>query len=486
MVDLSAIQAQFEALQADNEHLSESLADVKAMMAIDDAGWSLITGIANGERQEGLDLDEVKAVAKQSRVQAASSALPKRAVDLHAGFVFGKGLEIDDTIREPGKRGQQKETVRFFEDPVNQEAVFSGGAHRELQRERFTTGNVVVLCDPKKRKVRRVPIEEITGVMTNPDFAEEVWAWQRTWDQTQADGKSKKMVRWYPTNRWEGAKPTSIKSGTEHIPVEKSIVAVDLRANRQTGWALGVADAVAGLMWSRAYGEVMRYGQIVNESLAKLIFKVTQKTRKGAQNTAVKLGSANEYGGAGVVGEGQDISLVNSSMSAYKFSESQPIAAMAAAAWSVSTMDLLNSSAAAGSSYGSANALTEGNRNFMTGMQNEWTQFLQDIFQACGLGRPGIHWPPLDTPDAYRQAQELALYRPALHDHEFRAEVLDRLDYPGDPNDIPPLLKAESEGSARRPDPHNNGAQAASPDQGGEGNGTGGQNAADKRDLQDN
>lgn len=488
-------QAQLDSILRENEELKESIADIKTMFSMEDAGWRAITGFTAGDREEpGLSLDEVQSIAEKARPKTAGAGLVKRGSDLHGGFVWGKGVEIDDTLREKGKTGPVPKSVQFFEDPVNQESIFSGAAQRELQRERFVAGNVIVFCEQKTRKVRRVPIEEISGYMSNPDFNEEVWAWQRSWTSyNPRTGKPEEKKAWVYTNRFSGARKKSLPDGSgKPVPVLENVTAVDLRANRQVGWAFGVPDATAGLLWCEAYAQVMQYGQIVNESLAKLIFKVVQKTKKGAQNTAVKLSNANEFGGAGVVGEGQDIQLVNSSMSAYKFSESRPLAAMAASAWNLSSMDLLSDSSAAGSSYGSAQALTEGIRNAMIGMQNEWSQFLQDIFAVCGLGRPGIHWPAMDTPDAYRQAQELLLYRPALHDAEFRAIVLDRLDYPGDPNDIPTLLAAQTAGAEfsmdnpgpdADPDPGNNGAQAASPDQG-RNNGTGGQQDADKRDLQ--
>src|SRR5690606_32685999 len=112
--------------------------------------------------------------------------------------------------------------------------------------------------------------------------------------------------------------------------------------NRQVGFTYGIPDALAGLHWTRAYGEVLRYGQIVSESLAKITYKVVQKTQKGAQNVGVKMSSGG-VGQTAVIGEGQDIQLVSQSRQSYDFTHAQPLAAMAAAAWNVSIVDLLAS-----------------------------------------------------------------------------------------------------------------------------------------------
>lgn len=439
----------------ENEQLREGIAEVRAMMSAEDRGWQLIQGLGSGDHVQGLDLDEVKLVSEQARAQVAASALPKRAADLHTGFVFGRGMEIDGVLREAGKNGRPTAEIAFYENPINQESLFSGAAKKELQYARFTDGNVIAFCDKSSKTVRRIPIYEISATYVNPEYPDEILAWLRTWEQRTVDGKTEKRQAWAYTNRFKGTRQKTIKVGNDAIEVLENVTAVDLRANRQVGFTYGVPDAVAGLNWTRAYGEVLRYGQIVSESLAKFTYKVVQKTQKGAQNVGVKMSSGG-VGQTAVVGEGQDIQLVSQSRQAYDFTHAQPLAAMAAAAWNVSIVDLLASPASAGSSYGAGNLLTAGMQNAMQAMRWEWTAFYEDVFQACGLGVPGIHWPEINEPDAYRLAQELTLYSPALSDEEYRAAVLDRLDIVGDAKKIPPSLKARNQAQK----------QAASPDQG--------------------
>ena len=451
-----AINAALSPYISENEELRESLADVKASLAYEDKTWQLLTGLQNGDRLEGLDLDEVKELSVKARTQVAANSLSKHASDLHGGFVWGQGVEISGTTRTPDAQGRPPATVRFFEDPINQENLFSGSAQRELQKARFTDGNVIMFCDTSKKKVYRIPISQICAVMTDPDHSEIVTAWCREWDHHLKNGKTEKKKAWVYTNRHSGVKAQNIKMGNESVPVLTNHIAVDLRANRQIGFSLGVPDILAGMHWATAYGEVLRYGQIVNESLAKVVYKVVNKTQKGASNVGVKMRNTGP-GGVAAVGEGQDIQLVNSSQRSFDFAAARPLAAMAAAAWNLSNIDLLSDSSAAGSSYGAGNLLSDGVRNAMRGMQNEWGIFITEVFVAMGFERPSIHWEPMEKPDAYRMAQELTLYSVALSDEEYRAAVLDRLDLPGKPSEIPPTLKMRSA------EPK---SQQASPDQG--------------------
>lgn len=457
-LDLSAriTEAITPFLEGQEARFEESMNELRMMMDYEDQDWVRLFGQSANE-VSGVDLEEVKKASESARKKVALSSLPKRAADLHAGYVFGNNLEISGTEREEGKSGAPVAEVRFFENSVNQENLFSGAAKRELQYARFTDGNVLAFCDTSKKQVRMIPIGDIESIMFNPDHPDEIWAWLRVWDRTDpASGETKQEKAWAYSNRFPGDREKTIKTGNERIRVLPSVTVVDLRCNRQVGWTFGIGDAVAGLHWAEAYGKVLTWGQTVSEGLAKIIYKVTNtKTKAGAQNVGVKMGGPGV--GQGVaLGEGQDIALVNATQRSFDYTHARPLAAMAASAWNVSNIDLLADSSAAGSSYGAAQSLSEGVRNAMNSMRDEWTQFFQDIFTVMGFKRPTISWPPMEQPDAYRMAQELTLYSVALSDEEYRAEVLDRLDIPGKASEIPPMLKAR--GQVQK--------QAASPDQG--------------------
>lgn len=472
----AALVEAYEASQSEISELRESLGEIRAMMDYENRGWEqILGGWASGDHIEGLDLDEVHEIAERIAPKVVGASLPKRAVDLHSGFVFGRGCYISGTEKPKGA-GRPPAARAFFVKQVNQESVFGDIAREELQKERFISGNVLAACNTKTKDVNRIPFSQIKGIKVDPNFPENIIAYMREWD-TQDGTVNSVQKRWYYTARFTGTRRASFGSRKDGnlIPVDKDITIVDLRVNRQVGHVLGVPDGLAGLLWSEAYGRIISYGETVQESLAKILFRVTNKTKQGVQSTGVKVANFGGHGGTASMAEGQELTSIATAGRGYDFASARPVAAMAASAWNVSNMDLLNDSSAAGSSYGSANALVGGNRNAMLLMQKEWADFYKSIFEVMGFERPRITFEPFETPDQYRSAQALTLLSNALDDEELRTKALDILDIIGDGSQIPELLKMRSQ-------VQDTAAQQAAPDQGqSNGAGGGGQGANDQR-----
>lgn len=475
---IALLQEAFEAQKQENLSLQESIAEIRAMMNYEDAGWVLLGASAAGVL-EGLDLDQVHSIAEKIAPKVAGSSLPKRAVDLHSGFVWGRGCYIEGTEKPKGP-GAPSGARKFFIDTNNQEAVFSDTAHEELQKARFIDGNVLVAVNSRTKKVNRIPFKEITGIVQDEDFPEQIIAYQRTWDTHDGTENSVKK-RWYYAKRFTGRRKTYFTEESKvRVPVEPDVTVVDLRANRQVGHVLGVPDGLAGLLWSETYGRVLNYGETVQEGLAKIIFRVTNKTKAGTQSTGVKIANFGGHGGTASMAEGQELTAVSTAGKGYDYSSARPIAAMAAAAWNVSTADLLNDASANGSSYGSAQSLVSGNRNAMLLMQREWADFYKDVFDAAGLGRPHVVFEPFEAPDKYREVQAITLGATTLSDEEYRMAMLDALDIVADPSDIPPSLAARN--VQTQPDSSASGVQQASPGQG-RNNPAGASGSSDSNDL---
>ena len=479
---IERISEAFAELASQNERLEESLSQVRMILDTEDRGWSLLSKIANGDDLEGFSLEEAQEVSKKIRPFVSGASLVSRAAALHSGYVWSKEMNIEG-VKRTGKKGSPTKLMRFYNDPVNQEHLFSALAHEELQKGRFADGNILIGADTRDQTARVLPFNQITNLRVNPDHPSEVWMYQRTWNP-QIDGSSEPRVEWYYTNRYKGAKQNTVTDGNERQPVNPYVTIIDRKFNRLPGYVLGVPDAVAGMPWSAAYEEILQYGRVVDRSLSALLYKITNKTKAGTQASAVKIAGMSGTGNAASMVEGQDIQALSTAGKGYDFSNPRPVAAMAAAAWNVSNMDLLNDSSAAGSSYGSANALVPANKNAMRLIQAEWVSLFEEILTFFGLGSPRVWFEELDEVDPYREMQALKLGQDALHPEEYRGKVLDYQDIPGDPSDIPDsLLNPEVTDTSNA----NAGVQAASPDQGvSNGTGTsqsggGGQGANDLR-----
>lgn len=460
-------QAQGEAMA----ELQESYDEVRAALAVEDRGWALIGQYLGGEQVDGFSLEDIKDLSEKIKPHVVGDSLSKRGVDLHSGYVWGKGFNLSDVERQRGASGRPSREVLFYENDVNKESIFSFVAQEELQKARYTDGNVFLLCDLSKREVRRVPLSEITGTISNPEFPSEVWAYQRTWTNPQKSGKDKTETRWYYTPRYKGTKKKSIQK----VQVSDQIL-VDAKFNRQVGFMFGVPDAVASLPWSAAYTEIIQYGRVVNESLAKILYKITSGTSKGVKSAGVKVAGAEGHGLTASMASGQDLTAVSTAGKGYDFVSARPVAAMAASALNVSVVELLSDSSAAGSSYGAAQTLSPSTRNAMRLMQGEWIKMYRDILDVFGLKIERLWFEPMDDPDPYRSAQQLVLLANYLHPEEVRGKALDQLDIPGAAEDIPETLQRIYDG-VQAPE------TSAAPGQG-QGNGTGGQGSTASNDVQ--
>lgn len=464
-----------EAQSRQIETLTESLSDVKAMLSFEDRGWSLISGLHTDEHLEGLELDELKDISETIRPYLVAESLIKRGSELHIGYVHAKGMQIDGVMRDPNKRGAKTKLQALYDNKTNQDSIFSSLAREELQRARYADGNIFLACNKASQTVRRIPLDQIVQIQVNPDFPDEVWMYKRKW--VPAKGQDP-QERWYYTNRFEGRKVGSVveKDG-RRVQVAPEVI-IDARFNKQIGWTLGVPDAVAAMPWSAAYNEIITYGRVVSKSLAAILYKITNKSAKGAATAGVKIAGMSGAGNAATMTEGADLQAVQTAGKGYDFASARPVAAMAATALNVPNMELLGDSSAAGSSYGAAQSLTPSTKNAMRMMQEAWVALYREVLDFMGVPVPRIWFDPMDEVDLYRHSQAIKLLADAMSDEEYRAMVLDLMNISGDPAAIPDALKLRSQAPA----PAGAAAQQAAPDQGrSNGSGSGGRGSNDQR-----
>lgn len=469
--EIQALSETFSRVIAENSELRESLADVKALLGAEDRDWVLFGSYLSGEKLEGFELEELKEVSEKLRHYTTGNALMRRGHSLHTGYVFSNGFFIEGT-EAPQGQGRPTKLRQAFVKQINQENIFSAAAQSELQKARYTDGMVLLACNTSKDEVRRIPLSEITGVKVDPDYAEDVIAYQRSWG-SDPSGKVKRV--WYLTDRFTGTRPRSFGEGEERVPVDQNVRVIDGRFNRSVGFVLGVPDAIAAAVYVTAYDQILQYGRIVDESLSRILYKIVNKTKQGVQNSAVKMSNTNVHGGTASMAEGQDIQALGGTRQNFNFSNARPVAAMAATSLDLSNVDFLADSSAAGSSYGAGQLLTAGVRNAMKQKQNEWIDIYHRVLGVLGMGRPRIFFENMETVEPYRAAQALTLLSPILHDEEYRMKGLDILDIIGNSSDIPETLKLRSQ-------PAQTAATQSSPGQGvANGTNSAGQGANDLR-----
>lgn len=445
-----ALFEELEATKAELGELREEFGSAMASIRFEDRSWLKLFGLEDFDQLEGMSIKEVQEIAQRMRVKTALGGLYKRGADLHTGYVWARGINIPG-IEAKGTSGRPSALRAFYRR--NYEELFSSGAHAELQKCRYTDGNVLALCVPGET-VRFVPFSEIQNVKVNPEFPSEVWAYLREWTPV-AEKPGERTQLWYYTKRYTGKKQDSYLTGGKRIKVARGVI-VDKGFNKQKGWVLGIPDVAAAAPWVESYNEIMQYGRVVNESLSKLLYKIISPTKKAAANASAKVAGSKGHGNTASMVEGADIQAISTAGKGYDFTSARPVGAEAAAALNVSLAEFLSDTSAAGSSYGALAALAPSVQNAMIFMQNEWIDFYTEVFDAYSLPVPEMSFDPITEPDLYRFVQAVTLGSTAMSDEEYRKKILDGFNIDGDAASIPPTLAARSAAAK----------QASSPDQG--------------------
>lgn len=473
MSDLSEafqrIESQIAAYSGENEILREELSSVKAMMDADAVGWTAISGIG-GQGAPGLSLSTLKSSSAQIREYAVGNPLIKRGLNLRYSYVWSKGVQIPGINEETGKRGRKSNLENFYRHPVNQDSIFSDGAHQAMEFAAGTDGCFLLLGEESSKVVRPIPISEVAGVYVNPEFSGEIWAILREWNPNPADTTTLRR-RWYYSDQFTGVKKQSIQDELgKSIPVDSKHTLIDFWANRQVGWAYGAPDALAAMGYVRQYTELMMNGKTMTDALARFASKVKVGSKAGANNVGVKLGNGGA-GQAAVIGEGNEMDIFSAAGKTYDFNGIRPVASLVATALEVSIIHLLSDPGAAGSSYGSASNLDLPTKRAMVARQNLWKSFIERVIKWGAGDELNVAFPSLDDPDPYREAQVVALAwnSGTVHADEVRPRFLEVANLTSRNDKVPEgVLLPNNENSLARRDIDSDGAATttASPDQG--------------------
>lgn len=457
-----------------SEMLREELAAARMVMAYEDAGWKLLTG-SNVSDVEGPALDQLKDASVKIREVASTSPITKRGLSLRHSYVWSKppqipGFNVD--VPENG-RGRPTRSRQFFTSSVNQNSLFSDAAHLQMEFALGTDGCYILVGDDSTKEVRPIPLSEIHDVMTHPEFPGEIWAYLRRWKNNGDE-----QERWFYTDQYTGRKQKTISRDKRPIPVAQGQTILDVWANKQSGWAFGLPDALPAIPWVRMYTELMDKGRVMTEALALFAAKVTVKSKNGSANVGVKVGQNRGTGNIATLGEGNNLDVFQSAGKTYDFNGIRPVAAMVATALEVSIVHLLSDPGAAGSSYGSASNLDLPTKRAMVARQNMWAGFLSRVIKWATNADVEVAFPDLDDADVYRRSQVVALawQQGLFHPQEAREAFVKFADMveleasaPADvliPNNAKSLARRDIDTDAASQPGDGGNTTAASPDQG--------------------
>lgn len=450
------VSDELQALIADNELLKESYASMaQAVLAFDDKGWNTINGTT-----EGFDLQDLQDVAARIRETADGNPLLKRGSGLRSSYIFGRGVAFGDLPPRVQKN---------IDEPQNQEVLFSAEAQVINERSHFTDGQFFMIGNVTTKLFQRIPFAQITAVVTDPDDAERVRYFRRTWtrrEQELAGGKTKETILnvWYPSDLYvpEGRFATSINGQ----PVDQNFRMFDSRVNRRAGVVWGVPDALAAMPWAHAYNEFLKDGSRMLKALSMFAWQLKAKTKAAQTNAAAAIASPSNTGAMAITGDGMELSAIPKGGAGVDLSNGRSLASMVASALEVSVVALLSDPGSSGA-YGTAQTLDVPTVKAMEARQQVWTLFYKRVLNFIGAKGTTVEWPKIETEPSQRVMQSLALAfeTSAIHQDEYRDAVLETLDVKKMHTDMPPIDGSAPAGSSAIPSQGNSGSVGSMQDQ---------------------
>lgn len=364
------------------ETANENLARLQLMY--EDTGWESLTAASRTE----FSRDGLARNAELCRVMFVANPLMKRGLGIRASYVFGQGVEIN--ARANGEDGAQDVDAviqQFLDDEGNRDAVTGAQARVVLENELGTDGNVFLahFTNPLtgRVKVRPLPFDEITEIITEPGDKTTHWFYRRRWVETTLTSTFGSLDRereaLYPALKYQ---PLTKQRQFAGVDVMWDSPVLHVKVNPYGSKLWGVGDAFAALPWCRSYKEFLEDWATLCRALSRIAFRASSSKAKASQTQRAGLEQLNKLGAGSSISmaEGQTLEAVPKTGATLDSESGRPLAAMAAAALGVTVTILLADPGITGA-RATAETLDLPMRLEMQGRQEVWAQAYR---ASCG------------------------------------------------------------------------------------------------------
>lgn len=271
------VREELVATRNNNELLSEAVADLERHLY--EPEWVRLAALTEQE----FSIEGMRQLRAICRLMTLKNPMIKRGAALRSAYVWGQGVEI--TARAAGKDGEQDVQAvitAFLDDPGNQRTITSAQAQSEHEHALYTEGEAFIACFTNPRtgfvQTRRLPADEITEIITNPEDTSEPWYYRRQWTQIGYDIQGNRTTelreRLYPCIDYQPRFRPRRFAGVE---VAWDAPVIHQAVNRPSGWQRGVPDSYASIDWARAYKVFLEDWATVVKALSRFAWRMTSK-----------------------------------------------------------------------------------------------------------------------------------------------------------------------------------------------------------------
>lgn len=217
-----------------------------------------------------------------SRLYYMKQPLMRRAVDVVAAYVFGRGVEISSTDDDANDVLNE-----FYE---RNRSTFGPIARLASQRSLSTDGNIFVaffsdVNDTGKTAARRIDATEIQEIITDPDdtdkelFFKRVWT-ARAFDMGTGATQSVTQTCWYPALGFD--KPAGAPETIGPNPIRWDTPVLHGKHGAVAKWNFGCPEGYPALEWIKTGSRYMQSCATLAASHAQIAWDVTTKGGQAA------------------------------------------------------------------------------------------------------------------------------------------------------------------------------------------------------------
>ena len=217
-----------------------------------------------------------------SRLYYMKQPLMRRAIDVVAAYVFGRGVEVTSTDDDAN------DTLNdFFE---RNRGTFGSNALLASQRSKSMDGNLFWAffsdtADKGTVDARRIDATEIQEIITDPDDCDKEQYFKRVWtakvfNLTSGSSSTETQTCWYPAMGFERPDGAPDKIGNDPIMWDTPVL------HRKHGavakWHFGCPEGYPALEWIKTGARYMQACATLAASHAQIAWDVTTKGGQGA------------------------------------------------------------------------------------------------------------------------------------------------------------------------------------------------------------
>ena len=217
-----------------------------------------------------------------SRLYYIKQPLMRRAIDVVAAYVFGRGVEISSTDDDANDTLNE-----FFE---RNRRTFGPTAMVASQRAKSMDGNLfwVFFADAENTgqvDARRIDATEIQEIITDPDDSDKPWFYKRMWtakvfDPVTGAQSTKSNACWYPAIGFE--RPVGMGEAIGNDQIMWNAPVYHRKSGGVAKWNFGCPEGYPALEWIKTAARYMQSCATLAASHAQIAWDITTKGGQGA------------------------------------------------------------------------------------------------------------------------------------------------------------------------------------------------------------